>query len=350
MKKTALLLALTMLACAVSCSSRNVTSSDAPDISSTQDTSGGGKTHITIALADSPFSWVGWQNVWSKVDELNAGDGPYSVEVVRYKFDEDDLHGDSSVSRLSMDILAGKAPDVISASPFQLDKFRRNGYLTDLSPLMDSGVGMRREDFLDSVIESVDIDGEIDIIYPAFVVYTAAAKTELVGADSENWTVRQAMDAYDSFGGDFLSDMFTKYDIRHYFFKGVMMDSIDCKAHTCDFDNTLVPVLDFLTALPPMEKRFDDPNVGQIHNNTALVKELPINGINNFYAQLVLMDFQNEQMTFVGYPTNNGRGSYTDVTGGFAIMTNSPHKEEAWGAISQLFFGSTFQEEISAHG
>ncbi|MBR5684099.1 MAG: extracellular solute-binding protein [Ruminococcus sp.] len=351
MKKTAIFLSLAMLACSVSCSENKTELSVAPDSSSqsSQSTSDGEKTHITIALAESYDTWVGWQHAWEEIEKLNAGDGPYYVEVIHYEFDEDDHYGDSSVSRLSMDILAGKAPDVISASPFQLDKFRRNGYLTDLYPLMDSDVGMNREDFLDSVIDSVDIDGEINVIYPAFTVHTAAAKTELVGADSENWTIQQAIDAYNSFGGDFLAENYTKYDIRHYFFNGVMMDSIDCRAHTCDLNSALVPVLDFLIGLPPMEKRFGNPDIGQIHNNTALVKQLEIKGINYFYASSVLMNFQNEPMTFVGYPTNNGRGTYTDVTGGFAIMTNSKHKKEAWGAISRLFFGSTFQSDISLH-
>ena len=349
MKKTALFLSLATLACAVSCSSKNGVSSVDSDTSSTQCESNGEKTHITIAIAESYDTWVGWQNVWEEIDKLNSGDGPYSVEVIHYNFDDDDHYGDSSVSRLSMDILAGKAPDVISASPFQLDKFRRNGYLTDLSPLMDSGIGMKREDFLENVIESVDIDGEINVIYPAFTVHTAVAKTEHVGADSENWTIQQAIDAYNSFDGDFLADNYTKYDIRHYFFNGVMMDSIDCRSHTCDLDSALVPVLDFLTGLPPMEKRFGDPDIGQIRNNTALVKQLEINGINYHYASSVLMNFENEPMTFVGYPTNNGRGTYTDVTGGFGIMTNSNHKKEAWGAVSRLFFGSTFQSDISLH-
>lgn len=349
MKKAIFFLSLTMLVCAVSCSSKNIISSSNNETSSTQSETNGEKTHITIALAESYDTWIGWQNVWSKIDELNTGDGPYSVEVIHYEFDEDDQYGDSSVSRLAMDILAGKAPDVISASPFQLDKFRRNGYLTDLSPLMDSGVGMKREDFLDSVIESVNTDGEINVIYPAFTIHTAAAKTELVGADSENWTIQQAIDAYNNFSGDFLAENFTKYDIRHYFFKGVMMNSIDCKTHTCNLDNSLAPVLDFLTGIPETEKRFDDPNIGQIRSNTALVKQIEINGVNYFYADSVLMNFQNEPMTFVGYPTNNGRGTYTDVTAGFGIMTNSKHKEEAWGAISRLFFGSAFQSDISMH-
>ena len=352
MRKTALVLAAAMLACTVSCSSKNVesvSSSDAP--TSAQSTESGEKVNITIAIAESPNTWRGWQHIWQKVEELNSSDSPYTVEITRYEFDEDDYNGDTSMNRLTLDILAGKAPDVVSAAPFQLDKLSSNGYLTDLSPLMESGTGMTKEDFLDSVTDSVEKDGEINVIYPAFEVHTAAAKTELVG-DKENWTIDDAISAYNSFNGDFLADMYTKYDIRHYFFYGAMMNCIDFNAHTCDFDSSLAPVLDFLTGLPPMEKRLGDNTaiIGQIHDNTALVKEQWINGINQSYASEVLRTYVNEPMTFVGYPTNNGRGSYTEISGGFGIMANSNHKEEAWGAVSELFFSDEFQREISDYG
>ncbi|SEK28712.1 ABC-type glycerol-3-phosphate transport system, substrate-binding protein [Ruminococcus sp. YRD2003] len=352
MKKAALFLAAAMLTCSVSCSSKNVkTSYDATSQSpaaNTDNTTSGEKSHITIAIAESPNTWRGWQHIGDRIEKLNKSDSPYTVEIKHYEFDEDDYNGDTSISRLSMDILAGKAPDVVSAAPFQLDKFSRHGYLTDLSPLMDSGSGIVKSDLLDNVMESVNEDGKTNVIYPAFDVYTAAAKPEFVG-DKENWTVDEAIAAYNSFSGDFLADMFTKYDIRHYFFNGVMLDSIDCKSHTCDLDSSLVPVLDFLTQLPPMEKRLGDGTaiIGQIHDNSALVKEQQISGINQFYASEILRTFGNEPMTFVGYPTNNGKGSYAEISCGFGIMENSKHKEEAWQAISELFFSDDFQREIS---
>ena len=142
MRKTALVLAAAMLACTVSCSSKSVesvSSSDAP--TSAQSTESGEKVNITIALAGSPNTWRGWQHIWQKVEELNSSDSPYTVEITRYEFDEDDYNGDTSMNRLTLDILAGKAPDVVSAAPFQLDKLSRNGYLTALSPLMESGTG-----------------------------------------------------------------------------------------------------------------------------------------------------------------------------------------------------------------
>ncbi len=350
MKKTALILSLAVMLSAVSCSDVSDGTSGISDSSSlsASTTESGVKTSITIAIAESPDSWLGWQRVWKKAEKMNSGSGPYSVEIKHYEFDEDDNTGDSSVSRLSMDILAGKAPDIISASPFQLDKFRKNGYLADIGALMDSGTGLNREDFLDNVIDSVEQDGKISVIYPAFTIYTAAAKTSLVG-DTGNWTMHQAMDACNDFGGDFLADMYTKYDMRHYFFHGIMIDCIDFRGHTCDFSTELPEVIDFLDSVPVMEKRFGDSTavIGQIHDNTALVKEMWIPGISYYYADEILRNFADEPFTFVGYPTNSGSGTYASVPSAFGIMANSKHKDEAWVVLSELFFGTTFQTEIS---
>lgn len=351
MKKIALFLSLTLLVSAVSCDSRSSEQSgvSAGNLTSSQEHESAEKTTLTLALAGMPNWWTGWQTLTDKIDKFNKKSDEYFIDVKIYDLDEDDVFGDTSVQRMNMDILSGKVPDIISASPVQLDKFRKNGYLTDLSQLMESGNGMKREDFLESVINSVDIDGEINVIYPAFSINTAVAKTELVGADLENWSIQQAIDAYASFDGDFLSMMYTKYDIRHYFFKGMMVSCVDLEHHTCDFGRGLAPVLDFLTGLPPMEKRFDaDPSeIGKIADNTALVKELSISGINEYYSGEILRNFQHEPFTFVGYPTDNGSGTYTDINSAFGIMSNSSHKNEAWEVLSQLVFSTSFQTEIS---
>jgi hypothetical protein len=301
------------------------------------------KVTIKLALVGNPDLWRGWQHVWDRIEKYNAESESYYIEVVKYQYDEDDKLGDTSAKKLAMDIISGEQPDIIAATPFQLDKFRNNDYLTDLLEYID------KNDYLDSVIKSVEKNGEIQIIYPEFEVYTACAKTQFVGQDMENWTIQQAIDAYNSFSGDFLSNMHTDYELRHYFFKGVMKSCIDIKSHTCDLKTGLVPSLEFLTSIPAQGKRHGEA-VGEVSNNTALVKEMWINGINNYYSGEMLRNFGNEPVTFVGYPTSNGSGTYAVVNIAFGIMDNCSHKKEAWNAIEDLFFDDEFQEYFSVHG
>jgi len=301
------------------------------------------KVTIKLALAGNPDLWRGWQIIWDRIEKYNAKSDSCCIEVVTYEYDEDDKLGDTSAKKLAMDIISGEQPDIIAATPFQLDKFRNNDYLTDLSEYID------KNDYLDSVIKSVEKNGEIQIIYPEFEVYTACAKTQFVGQDMENWTIQQAIDAYNSFSGDFLSNMHTDYELRHYFFKGVMKSCIDIKSHTCDLKTGLVPSLEFLTSIPAQGKRHDEA-VGEVSNNTALVREMWINGINNYYSGEMLRNFGNEPVTFVGYPTSNGSGTYAVVNIAFGIMDNCSHKKEAWNAIEDLFFDDEFQEYFSVHG
>ena len=355
MKKSALIVSMTMLLSMASCSSNSSVTisgktSGFPEgiEQSTVETSG--KTTLKLAIADTPDSWIGWQRVWGEIDKFNRTSEDYYIDVTRYSSDEEDTFGDGAVQQMLLDFLTGNEPDLIAASPMQLDKFRKNGYLTDLSPLMESGVGLRRDELLDNVVESIDEGGSIQAIYPAFTIYTAAAKTELVGEEAENWTVQQAIDKYNSFPGDFLSYMMTEYDMRHYFFKGIMLNCIDFEDHTCDFNNGLGPVLDFLVGLPPMEKRFyaQESEIGHIQNDTALVKELWIAGISSNYANDILMDFGHDPFTYVGYPTDNGKGTITEAGAAFGIMENSENKSEAWEVLSQVIFSDSFLKDVSS--
>jgi len=356
MKRSAILLSLAMLMSTVSCGGKAVSSaSDTGKAQGIPDLAGGTRTESTteasgekitikLAVAESPDWWRGWQLVWDKLNKFNSESDKYYVDVVIYSIDEDDKFGDTSAQRLSMDILADDVPDIIAAAPFQLDKFRKNGYLTDLSQYI------HREDFLGNVISSVEQDGKIQMIYPTFEIYTAAARTALVGADKENWTVQDAVGAYNSFSGDLISNMYTKYDLRHYFFKGVMASCIDYKSHTCDLENGLAPVLSFLSSIPDTGNRNTSGEAaGDVTSGTALVQEMWINGINTYYPTEMLRCFGNEPVTFVGYPTSSGKGSYADVADAFGIMANSPHQSEAWDVLAQTIFSDEFQMDLNTY-
>lgn len=354
MKKTALVLSILLISAAVSCESKTVEPQQNQEISTeiqSENTEIKEKTNISIALVQSVDYHTIWQDVYPKLEKLNKQSNDYHIDVEVYDFDEGDILGDTSVQKLSMEILAGNVPDIILATPFQLDKFRKNGYLADISPIIEKTGNIKRDDFLDNVINSVDENGEIHIIYPAFTIYSAAAKTELVGDNAENWTIQQAIDAYNSFDGDFLAQMYTKYDIRHYFFDGMLMNCVDFDNYTCNFHDGLTTVMEFLTAIPPMEKRFGTV-IGSTVDNTALVKQIWIPGINSYYSNETLYNFKNEPISFVGYPTDNGKGTIVKIDTAFGITSTGKHQEEAWDALSQLVFNSETQKEISdrSHG
>ncbi len=61
----------------------------------------------------------------------------------------------------------------------------------------------------------------------------------------------------------------------------------------------------------------------------------------------MLYAFNEEPFTFVGYPTNNGRGSFAEIPISFGIMSVTENKEAIWEALSQMFFNSDFQLELS---
>ena len=317
--------------------------------SSYQDDEKQDKVTINIAVVGTEAPFSGITSVYNAKSKMQKQNTDYDVNLVKYNFEPGENKGntDELVNRLSMDMLAGNIPDIIIAPSYQLDKFRRQGYLTDLSPLMESGVGLRREDFLDSVINSVDENGKIDMIYPSFKLYTAVAETERVGDNMENWTVQQAMDAYRSCDGKLLSLMSKDCDINDYFFYGAMTDCIDFKMHTCDFNNGLVQTMDFLTDIPEFDWIIEEYEVDSIADHEGIVQMLEIDGINFKCAWSIVCFYENNPVTFVGYPTNSGSGSYTDIDLSFGIVSNSDNKETAWKALSQMFFSNEFLVELN---
>ncbi len=308
------------------------------------------KTEINIALVGNEELFNGVKYVHGAISKMNSSSDKYRIKLTEYKGAPDDKEQnyDELTNRLAMDMAAGKVPDVIIAPSYQLDKFRRNGYLTDLSPLMDSGVGLKSEDLLDSVRKSIDDNGKIEIIYPAFKLYTAAVETERAGEGMENWNVQQAIDAYNSSDGKLLLWMSREYDLNSYFFYGAMMSCIDFSSHSCVFGNDFVQTMDFLKSVPDCWAIYGN-DADQVADPEGLVRMMEINGINEKCAWTILTAFKDAPVTFVGYPTNNGRGSFTDIPISLGILSNTKNKEAVWEAVSEMFFNTEFLRRLSEY-
>ena len=95
MKKSALIVSMTMMLSMASCSSNSSVTisgktSGFPEgiEQSTVETSG--KTTLKLAIADTPDSWIGWQRVWGEIDKFNRTSEDYYIDVTRYSSDEED--------------------------------------------------------------------------------------------------------------------------------------------------------------------------------------------------------------------------------------------------------------------
>lgn len=150
----------------------------------------------------------------------------------------------------------------------------------------------------------------------------------------ENWTPEQAFEAYNNMPEDmsFLYYGHRKYDKLNYFMERVAVDSVDYKNNTCNFSGAFMETLENLNNLPAFQENESDSNA--LINNQALVEEVWFFGINSAVAQSLYSYFGGEDITFVGYPSESGKGYTMDCFSMLAIPETSQHKPQAYEFIS----------------
>ncbi|MDE6781859.1 MAG: extracellular solute-binding protein, partial [Ruminococcus sp.] len=266
----------------------------------------------------------------SKFQSLIDKNMSCDVEIKFYPYsDETD-----SLELLHLDMISGEEFDVVYAQTEDIYKLIKRGYMTDLSPLMEQSETLKKEDFLPNVLAGLEVDGKIPAICNNWQLFTAAAKTSNVGENMESWTPAQAFEAYNNMPEDmnFLYIDFKEYDTLNYFMSRVIVDSVDYKNNTCNFSGAFMETLERINNLPEVPKY--EPDESSLVNNHALVKDVWLFGINSTLTQQIYVPFGGEDITFVGYPSESGKGYTTNCFSMFAIPETSKHKTQAYEFIS----------------
>lgn len=262
----------------------------------------------------------------SKIEKKMSCD----VEIKFYPYSDET----NSLELLNLDMISGENFDVVYSRTEDMQILIDRGYMTDLSPLMEQSETLKKEDFLPNVLAGLEVDGKIPAICNEWKLFTAVAKTSNVGENMESWTPEQAFEAYNNMPEDmtFLYNAFREYDILNYFINRVALDSVDYKNNTCDFSGAFMKTLENLNNLP--ERQQTECYGDELIKNKALVEDVWLFGINSTLTQQLYAPFGGEDITFVGYPSESGKGYSTDCFSMLAIPETSQHKTQAYEFIS----------------
>lgn len=283
--------------------------------------------------------------------KFNSSQDKYRITEVDYLdsssiSDSDDYDAviADAQDKLSMDIISGKAPDVILGLDYSYYLNMRNkGVFADLDQFMDSDKSMGRDAFMPNVLSAMKApDGNIYALTSGFSFDTIIAKTRL--CNKENWTLDEMINFYDNapdgavhiYDGDSKMDMFKTMLYS-------MEELIDYDNGTCDFDNPeFVKMLEFCNRFVDDVNRPDKKNDGDdavqdywTDKSTWFARDLIIAERLTFYdlTQYSLvknLEGGGEDMTFVGYPSKDGKGGRITPNDIICITAGCEEKEGAW--------------------
>ena len=306
------------------------------------------KEKITLQLAGMYID----SDVKSRVVDFNKNNDTYRIQLKEYRMystSEDYMAG---YTQLNNDIIAGKMPDILlvdSSMPF--DSYTAKGLIADLNPLLEQDPELKREDFLENILDAYSVDGKMYQLVPGFQVSSVAAKTSIVG-DKTGWNMQEFRDVMASMpeGTQSFSDM-TRDGMLSI---GLMMtrdEYINKETGECSFDSQgFIDFLNFVKEFPEEidSAIYDDDNYW-VQMESAFRENRTILANRYLYAY---SDFNRmekgefgEEITLIGFPTENRNGNAIAADLSFALSAKSANLEGAWQFV-RYYLTNEYQSKI----
>lgn len=269
------------------------------------------------------------------VNDFNNSNDEYMVKVVNYDA--------SDSQRLNMDIISGNLPDVVLNLDYSSClNYCNKGVFTDLYELMDSELS--KDMIMPNVLTALENNNKLYCLCPQFTVNTMVAKTKF--CDKENWTFNDMLALYDNApeSAEHLYDGESKEEVFRNMFC-TMNDLIDYNNATCNFNTPeFIQLLEFCNRFVDTvdePDKWDDPVVWDNYmadkyhwfgNDKKLTEPL------DFYSlcQYNLLKYtlsNGEELSLVGYPSENGKGGRIEPESLMAITEKCENKKGAWEFI-----------------
>ena len=280
-------------------------------------------------------------------------DSPYRVEVKDYG-NAYSLY-DDRITNLHQDILSGNAPDVITFnSEITPGSFgARESIFVDLYTLLDKDTELKREDFLDGYLEGLDFNGKLLQISPCFTFKTMVVKDKFLDGLT-SWNYDQFAEKIKALPEGMKINTWANQEMNYNFL--LLMDYsefVDYENAVCNFEDAgfikaMNIVRDNHIGLNSAEfdswmnesGGFDVYNQGQYINDESMIYDMDLGG---WYTLRQVLHAQfNEPATLVGYPNENGNGSFVLPLECMGSMANSPCIDGAWDFIKTVYFSEEY--------
>lgn len=305
-----------------------------------------------------------------RFNKQNTGVRITIKDYSQYNNEENEWNGAST--QFNNDIVTGNLPDlVLIDSSIPVESYFQKGIFTDLYSLIDDpDNGINRSDYLENVFKACESNGKLYSMILSFSLNTLVAKSQYVGT-KQGWTLEEMMNAINNMPEGMSAFLeYSRDNILRNFFNYSMDTFVDWESGNTYFDSEgFIKFIEFLATCPEKgywENLYDVPEGGEYVYDEDKEKEYETNYQLRFYKDLALFQmayissfsgvsdtisqFVTNDVTFVGYPTNdeNSNGATITPSTELAISSKTLAKKEAWSFIKFLLNDEEFNSRTWA--
>ena len=271
------------------------------------------------------------------------------IQVIDYSQYNNEDDWNAGLTKLTTEIMAGSMPDIIALQGLPYQQMAAKGLLVDLYPYMEKDSEIKREDFLPNVLGALEVGGGLYATVTNFTVVTLAGASRVVG-DEPGWSFDELRAALKTMpeGCTVLDQYTTSGDILR---SELTLDSdfyIDWESGKVNFDSKeFVDLLNFSKLFPNSFdwNSFDyeeyESQASRIQSGKQMLIQLSLGS----FDDLTMYESQfGGKMTFIGYPTVSGVGSYLSINSGYGISANCADKDAAWQFLRSFMTSKALED------
>ena len=273
-------------------------------------------------------------DIYDKVVDFNRHNDKVRIKVVDYAEFNDPENDDYDAGRTKLltEIMSGQVPDLIAVDQLPYRQLASKGLLEDLYPYLDADPELNREDYFPNVLRAMEVNGGLYQLTTGFNVQTLIGATTVVG-DKPGWTYQDMMAALAKMpeGCEPLDMYTTRGDLLRILLCTDLDHYVDWSTGQCSFETQ--DFLDMLafTARFPAEISDDlewESSSTRIAEGRQMLTTAYLYSVDAMLWNDV--QFGEQGCTYIGYPTNNGVGSYMYLSSGYAMSAKCADKDAAW--------------------
>ena len=302
---------------------------------SAQSTTQSERTRLSFGVLHSD-DLIGLQIV---IDDFNRSSVTHYVHVIDYSALAPNEDLNSAINLLTMDILTGRAPDMLLLNRLPFTHYIQRGLLVDLYPFIDSDPEFGRDMLISTVLMATETDGSLYRIAPNFMIRTIGGSQDILGS-YPGWNLSEFMAVLENNPG---ADLPMGPNTSIWYFIGLLLDNldefIDLSSGEAFFDSG-----DFAKLLE-FAKRYVS---GDYWDADFFMRRELITSGRQIMEPFVLGNFvdvweSNAQfdgeVVFKGFPNSDRGGNRFVFPRTFAITTNADDKDGAWSFLRFLLIG-----------
>lgn len=298
------------------------------------------KTIVTLG------TFYSGSDLQSAAVKFNRSNPKYRIKIQNYM----DMNSSSetayqdAVTSFNNAVTSGNGPDLICLGYINnIENLAEKGLLEDLTPYLDASTTLKKEDFIESVLNAYTINEALICIPTSFSLLTVLGKTSMVG-EKIGWTLGEMLAFADANPNAQIFEYATRHTILEYCMMNNRDAFIDFKTGECSFDSDdFKKVLEFANRFP---EEYDYNSMGEkstmakLAENEVLLNQASVYSVDNFVMEMQM--FGEEPVTCIGFPTVDGTPGcvLNPSEDSFAISAKSQNKEGAWEFIEQLLASS----------